>query len=172
MTVLLCRVQSAFCTRVAMSPRQDRQLVIRSEQFPGHFALDLDDLPKRSTGDWCDYVLGIAVVLQQTGHPLQGANLFVHGEIPTGAGLSSSAAIEVASALALISLNGAVFPLVEVAKLCRHTENAFIGARVGIMDQLVSCLGRAMHSCSTAVPSSSSSFRFPIEFGWWFVTQW
>src|ERR1019366_7342053 len=60
--------------------------------------------------------------------------------------ISSSAAIEVASALALISLNGAVFPLVEVAKLCQHTENAFIGARVGIMDQFVSCLGRAGHA--------------------------
>jgi len=84
-----------LCTRVAISARQDRQLFIQSEQFPGHSVFDLDDLPKRSTGAWCDYVLGVAVVLQQAGHSLQGANLFVHGEIPMGAGLSSSAAIEV-----------------------------------------------------------------------------
>jgi len=133
-------------TRVAMSPRADRQLLIRSEQFPGHFAFDLDDLPQRAIGDWCDYVLGIAVVLQQTGHLLKGANLLVHGEIPIGGGLSSSAAIEVASALALISLDGEAFPSAEIARLCQRSENTFIGARVGIMDQFVSCLGKAGHA--------------------------
>jgi galactokinase len=135
-----------LCTRVAMSPRQDRQLSVQSEQFPGHFTFDLDNLPKGSTGAWCDYVLGVAVVLREAGHSLNGANLFVHGEIPIGAGLSSSAAIEVASALALISLNGAALPKVEVAKLCQRSENTFIGARVGIMDQFVSCLGKAGHA--------------------------
>ena len=135
-----------LCTRVAMSPRQDRHLFVQSEQFPGHFTFDLDNLPKGSTGAWCDYVLGVAVVLREAGHSLNGANLFVHGEIPIGAGLSSSAAIEVASALALISLNGAALPIVEVAKLCQRSENTFIGARVGIMDQFVSCLGKAGHA--------------------------
>jgi len=135
-----------LCTRVAISPRQDRQLFIGSQQFPGHFVFDLDNLPKRSTGGWCDYVLGVAVVLQEAGHALKGANLFVHGEIPIGAGLSSSAAIEVASALALISLNGPPLPIVEVARLCQRSENTFIGARVGIMDQFVSCLGRVGHA--------------------------
>jgi galactokinase len=135
-----------LCTHVATSPRQDRRLVIRSQQFPGHFAFDLDDLPKQSMGNWCDYVLGIAVILQQTGHPLQGANLLVDSEIPIGGGLSSSAAMEVASALALISLNGAAFPLADVARLCQRSENTFIGARVGIMDQFVSCFGKAGHA--------------------------
>ena len=135
-----------LCTRVAMSPRKDRRLFVQSEQFPGHFTFDLDNLPKGSTGAWCDYVLGVAVVLREAGHSLNGANLFVHGEIPIGAGLSSSAAIEVASALALISLNGAALPIVEVAKLCQRSENTFIGARVGIMDQFVSCLGKAGHA--------------------------
>lgn len=133
-------------TRVAISPRPERKLLIQSQEFPQLFEFDLDDLPQHATGDWCDYVLGIAVTLQQAGLTPQGAHVFVQSEIPIGAGLSSSAAIEVASALALISLNGAVFPLVEVAKLCRLTENAFIGARVGIMDQFVSCLGRMGHA--------------------------
>jgi galactokinase len=70
----------------------------------------------------------------------------VESEIPIGAGLASSAAVEVASALALLSLNGAILPLTEVAKLCQRTENTFIGARVGIMDQFVSCLGKAGHA--------------------------
>jgi galactokinase len=135
-----------LCTRVAMSPRQDRQLVVQSEQFPGHFVFDLDNLPKGSTGSWCDYVLGVAVVLREAGHSLNGANLFVHGEIPIGAGLSSSAALEVASALALMSLDGAALPIVDVARLCQRSENTFIGARVGIMDQFVSCLGKAGHA--------------------------
>jgi galactokinase len=135
-----------LCTRVATSPREDRRLFIRSEQFPEHYAFDLDDLPKRRAGTWCDYVLGIAVVLQQTGHSLPGANLLVDGEVPIGAGLSSSAAIEVASMLALINLSGTVLPMAEVAKLCQRGENGFIGARVGIMDQFVSCLGKAGHA--------------------------
>jgi galactokinase len=133
-------------TRVSISPRLQRKLLIQSQEFPQSFEFDLDHLPQHATGAWSDYVLGIAVALEQAGHTLQGANLLVHSEVPIGAGLSSSAAIEVASALALISLNGAVLPLPEVAKLCQHTENAFIGARVGIMDQFVSCLGRAGHA--------------------------
>lgn len=129
-------------THVSVSPRLERKLLIQSEEFPQSFEFDLDVLPQHASGAWCDYVLGIAVALQHAGHALQGANLFVRSEIPIGAGLSSSAAIEVASALALISLNGAALPLLDVAKLCQRTENAFIGARVGIMDQFVSCMGK------------------------------
>jgi len=132
-----------FSTYVTIAPRPDRKLVIYSEEFPGHFEFDLDSLPPQRTGAWCDYVVGVAGVLQRHGHKLAGANLLVHGEIPVGAGLSSSAAIEVASALALMSLSGASLPLPEVAKLCRQAENNFVGARVGIMDQFVSCMGKA-----------------------------
>jgi galactokinase len=135
-----------MCTRVAMSDREDRRLVIRSGQFADEFSFDLDDLPKRGSGAWYDYVLGVAVVLQEMGRRLQGANLFVHGDIPMGAGLSSSAAIEVASALALLAGNKSALPMVEVAKLCQRSENTFIGARVGIMDQFVSCMGKAGHA--------------------------
>jgi galactokinase len=133
-------------TRVAVAARLDRQLVVRSGQFPGQFEFDLDHLPQRSTGNWVDYVLGIAVVLQDAGHRLSGANLLVHSEIPIGSGLSSSAAIEVASALALLSLYNGSMPLPELAKLCQRSENSFIGARVGVMDQFVSCLGKAGHA--------------------------
>jgi galactokinase len=142
--VMPCAI--GLCTRVAVSPRSDRQLIVRSEQFPKDFAFDLDHLPQRSTGDWCDYVLGVAVVLQQAGYSLSGANLLVHGEIPIGGGLSSSAAIEVASALALLSLCGDTLSLLEVARFCQRSENTFIGARVGVMDQFVSCLGKAGHA--------------------------
>jgi len=136
----------AFSTYVAIASRPDRKMVIHSEEFPGNFEFKVDSLPGQRTGEWCDYILGVASVLQRNGHPLQGANLLVHGEVPIGAGLSSSAAVEVASALALFSMNGTQPSLPDVAKLCRSAENTFVGARVGIMDQFVSCMGRARHA--------------------------
>jgi galactokinase len=120
--------------------------MIRSGQFSGECEFDLDHLPARGAGNWCDYVVGVAAVLQQRGHALRGANLWVEGEVPVGSGLSSSAAIEVACALALMELNGIALPMAEVAKMCQRCENDFIGARVGIMDQFVSCLGKAAHA--------------------------
>jgi galactokinase len=136
----------AFSTYVAISSRPDRKLLIHSEEFPGNFEFDLDHLPARRIGAWCDYVLGVASVLGQGGHKLHGANLLVHGEVPIGAGLSSSAALEVASALALLSFSATQASLHEVAQLCRQAENSFVGARVGIMDQFVSCRGKAGHA--------------------------
>ena len=136
----------AFSTCVAIAGRPDRKLVIHSEEFPGNFEFDLDHFPGHRTGAWSDYVLGVASVLMQRGLKLQGANLLVHGEVPIGAGLSSSAAVEVASALALMSQSDMQLPLPEIAKLCRQAENTFVGARVGIMDQFVSCMGKAGHA--------------------------
>src|SRR5437879_3426574 len=134
-----------FSTYVAIAARPDRKLVTHSEEFPNNVEFDLDHLPER-TDAWCDYVLGVASVLQKRGYELHGANLLVHGEVPIGAGLSSSAAVEVASALALMSLGDPQVPLPEVAKLCQEAENSFVGARVGIMDQFVSCMGKAGHA--------------------------
>ena len=133
-------------TRVAISRSPLRKLRIHSLSFPGSFEFDSDNLPQQAIGAWCDYVLGIAVALEQSGNAPAGADLFVQSEVPIGAGLSSSAAIEVASALALLSLNNAILSLKDIARLCQHAENTFIGARVGIMDQFVSCLGKAGHS--------------------------
>lgn len=135
-----------FFTQVAIAPRADRKLVLRSEEFDGEFEFDLDHLPRSRVGAWYDYVLGVASLLPQDGRPLRGANLLVRGDVPIGAGLSSSAAVEVASALALLDLNGQRLALPEVAKLCQRAENSFVGARVGIMDQFVSCMGKAGHA--------------------------
>ncbi len=154
----------AFSTYVAIATRPDRKLVIHSEEFPGNFEFDLDRLPEQRTGAWCDYVLGVAGVLRQRVDKLRGANLFVHGEVPVAAGLSSSAALEVASALALMSVCGTQLPLPEVAQLCRQAENGFVGARVGIMDQFVSCLGKAGHAL--LLDCRSLEFQFvPVPAG-------
>lgn len=153
-----------FSTYVAIAARPDRKLLVRSEEFPGNFEFDVDALPEKRTGAWCDYVLGVASALQQRGHKLRGANLLVHGEVPLAAGLSSSAALEVASALALMSLDELPLPLPDVAKLCQQAENTFVGARVGIMDQFVSCMGQAGHAF--LLDCRSLEFQFvPIPAG-------
>jgi galactokinase len=72
----------------------------------------------------------VAVILAQAGHRLQGADLLIRGDVPIGAGLSSSAAIEVAAALALLDNSGLVTDRVELVKLCRSAESEFVGARV------------------------------------------
>src|SRR5216684_7155480 len=132
-----------FYTQVAIAPRPDRKLLIRSQEFAGDFEFVLENLPAKRLGAWCDYVLGVAVMLRGRGLLTEGANLLVQGEVPVGAGLSSSAALEVASALALLSLGRSRLPMSDVAKLCQEAENTFVGARVGIMDQFVSCMGKA-----------------------------
>jgi galactokinase len=153
-----------FAIYVAIAPRLDRKLVIRSEEFPGNFEFDLDYLPAQRTGAWCDYVLGVVSVLQQREHKLRGANLLVHGEVPIGAGLSSSAALEVATALAMTTIAGIQLPLPDVAKFCQQAENNFVGAKVGIMDQFVSCMGKAGHAF--LLDCRSLEFQFaPIPAG-------
>ena len=142
--VLPCAI--GFATRVAIAARPDQKLMVRSAEFAQGFEFDLQNMPQKAHGVWSDYVVGVAVMVRNAGHVLHGANLLVHGEVPFGAGLSSSAAIEVATALALLSLIDVTLPLPEIAKLCQRAENEFVGAHVGIMDQFVSCLGKAGHA--------------------------
>ena len=135
-----------FYAYVAIARRADRKLLIRSSALSEKFDGDARALPKTKTGKWFDYVLGVAVQLAQAGFELPGANVLVHGEVPIGAGLSSSAALEVAAAQALMSLGQSEMPLKEVAKICQRAENEFVGAHVGIMDQFISCFGLKDHA--------------------------
>ena len=86
-------------------------------------------------GDWSDYIVGVAKELFRAGYPVEPANLRAHSTIPMGAGLSSSAAIEVATALAL--LDGRPIPELDLIQLCRRAENRFVGTPCGVMDQYV-----------------------------------
>ena len=132
-----------FYAHVAVSPRSDNKLVLQSTEFTQRFEFSLSSLPTHKLGGWCDYILGVAGQLASAGIVFGGADLVVHGEVPVGSGLSSSAALEVSAALAILSLSGQSLPLKEIARLCQRAENQFVGARVGIMDQFVSCHGRA-----------------------------
>jgi galactokinase len=135
-----------FYAHVAIAPRADDKLLLRSTAYNGQFEFHVARLPEQKQDAWCDYVLGVAHQLKRAGIPLSGANLMLRSEVPVGSGLSSSAALEVACALALQSLSGKTLPLKQIAKLCQSAENEFVGAHVGIMDQFVSCFGKEGHA--------------------------
>ena len=126
--------------------REDRQLTIRSENFGDQVEFDLDEPNPEPRGHWSDYVVGVAVMLERAGYRLRGAHLQIHGEVPLGSGLSSSAAIEVATACALAANAHAKIDRRELALLCQKAENEFVGAHVGIMDQFVSLFGQAQRA--------------------------
>lgn len=131
---------SAFVT---VTPREDRNLQIRSENFDEEieFALDAPEPARRR--HWSDYPVGVAVILERAGYRLRGARLRIRGEVPLGAGLSSSAAVTVATACALAANSNLTIARRELAQLCQKAENEFVGARVGIMDQFVALFGEA-----------------------------
>lgn len=135
-----------FFTWVSLSPLDQRKLQIHSENFNEEVEVDLDDPNLAARGHWSDYPVGVAVVLERAGHRLRGASLRIRGEVPIGSGLSSSAAIEVATACALTANSGLKIDNRELALLCQRAENEFVGARVGIMDQFVSLFGQAQHA--------------------------
>jgi len=130
-----------FFTWVRLSPLEQRKLQIHSENFNEEVEVDLDNRDLAARGHWSDYPIGVAVVLERAGYRLRGARLQIRGEVPIGSGLSSSAAIEVATACALAANSGLEIDPRELALLCQRAENEFVGARVGIMDQFVSLFG-------------------------------
>ncbi len=132
-----------FSTWVSLAPLSDNRLAIFSENFNEQITIHLGDADIRPSKHWSDYVIGVAVVLQKAGHSLRGAHLKIRSEVPIGSGLSSSAALEVATACALVANSNLNIDRVELAKICRRAENEFVGARVGIMDQFVSLHGKA-----------------------------
>jgi len=85
-------------------------------------------------------------MLEASGSRLSGANLLISGDVPQGAGLSSSASMEVAVGYALLDLAGQTLDLTKLAQLCQHAENEFVGARCGIMDQFIASHGRRDHA--------------------------
>jgi len=130
-------------TQVAIKPRDDRTLCIYSENFSESCEFDLDEPAPIARAHWSDYVRGVAIILEGAGYKLCGADLAIKSDVPIGAGLSSSAAIEVAAGLAMLENSGIEIDRVELANLCRQAENEFVGLRCGIMDQFISCCGRA-----------------------------
>ena len=132
-----------FSTWVTITPLDERKLSVFSENFGEQIEFDLNDSSPAPRQHWSDYVIGVAVIFEGAGYHIRGANLRIRGEVPIGSGLSSSAAIEVATGFALAANSDLNLDRTELAKLCRRAENEFVGACVGIMDQFVSCHGQA-----------------------------
>ena len=133
-----------FGTLAGISPRTDGKIVLYSEN-----QLDekvFDGIQARRTSQWTDYPMGVVVILAGEGHRIPGFSLSVWSDVPLASGLSSSAALEVSTALALLSLVGASYPGPVLARLCQRAENEFVGANCGIMDQFISVNGKQDHA--------------------------
>jgi galactokinase len=131
--------------------RADRRLLMHQPamahtQGGADAAGSLDQIEKDRAHPWANYILGVARELLKLGCELCGAELTVAGNVPIASGLSSSAAIEVATATFFEALCGLEIEPREVALLCQRAENGFVGVNCGIMDQFISVLGRAGHA--------------------------
>jgi len=154
---------------IASSPRTDGKIELATSAFPEKEVFRLDDLSKNPKAPWADYVKGVLEQLSKRRVHFGGFNAAIHGTIPMGAGLSSSAAIEVATALAVrkihpysLTSTGVTVPpkadadgelppptreqKIEIAKLCQAAENQFVGVQSGLLDQISSLFGKAFHA--------------------------
>lgn len=130
----------------AISKRADNNFVIFSENLEDTAVVPDGQESGGVLAPWSRYPQGVIRELRNFGYELSGANLSLSSEVPMGAGLSSSAAIEVSAAYALLGLFGHKIDPLRVARLCQRAENDFVGARCGIMDQFTSCHGQAHHA--------------------------
>ncbi len=167
---------------ISSSPRTDGKVELVSTAFPGREIFPADELKKNPTASWADYVKGVLEQLRKRGVHFSGFNAAIHGTIPMGAGMSSSAALEVATALTVRKLypfglsvggltaapakdsKGELPPSspaekLEFAKVCRAAENQFVGVNCGILDQISSLFGKAFSvidiDCSSLVVGNS-----------------
>jgi galactokinase len=132
---------------VAAVRRDDGMLVLRSGQESAEpVTIALDSLAPGSVTGWAAYPAGVAWALRDAGYRVPGATIEISSDLPAGAGLSSSAALECSTALALTGLAGRCFPRRELAEIARRAENDFIGVPSGIMDQSASLLCEAGHA--------------------------
>jgi galactokinase len=135
-----------FATLAAISPRTDGQVVIYAENFGEERVFPADALPTTASGHWSDYPLGVLAILAGEGYTIPAMSLSLWGDVPLGSGLSSSASVEVATAVAVTGLLSASIPGPRLARLCQRAENEFVGASCGIMDQFISANGAEDHA--------------------------
>jgi galactokinase len=135
-----------FATLAGISPRSDGKIAVYSENYAQERRFEAAALPVAASKHWTDYPLGVVAILAGEGHAIPGFSLSLWGDIPLGSGLSSSASVEVATALAVLSLIGASYPGPVLARLCQRAENEFVGASCGIMDQFISANGAKDHA--------------------------
>lgn len=130
---------------VAIAPREDRQICVHSMNKEETAEFDLDKETERERS-WLNYIEGVARLLERKNVKLKGADILILSDIPTGAGLSSSAALEIVVGLALTGISEQKVDKKTLALIGQQTEHEFVGAKVGIMDQFVSAHAKAGHA--------------------------
>lgn len=125
--------------------RSDGLITLRSVSL-GQFEIRLENLRPQTDPRWVNYVLGVVRELFDAGLSIDGFSAEIEGDLPSGCGLSSSAAIEVATAFFLLKLFDATLPPLAIAKLCQRAEHGFVGVRSGLLDQVTTIFGRAGHA--------------------------
>ena len=131
---------------IAASIRNDRKICVFTVNLDEMAEFDLDNEWAGNKGFWLNYIEGVARILERKKIKLQGVDMLVWSDVPAGAGLSSSAALETAVGLTLTQMSNQTVDLVTLAKIGQQTEHEFAGAKVGIMDQFVSSNVKAGHA--------------------------
>lgn len=129
-------------TWIAATPRDDRKVEIYSLNMEGGGVFDLDDITRDEQSPWTNYVRGVAKFMQEAGYEVAGFNGLIHSTVPFGSGLSSSAAIEMATAEMFQLVSGCQIDPIEKALIGQRAENRFVGVNTGILDQYSSMFGR------------------------------
>lgn len=148
-----------FATLAGISSRSDGKIALYSENYGEERQFEASPLAAKPSQHWTDYPLGVVAMLAAEGHAIPGFSLSLWSDVPVGSGLSSSAALEVSTALAVMSLIGVSYtgpalhpgdkdpgPGARLARLCQRSENEFVGANCGIMDQFISANGAKDHA--------------------------
>ncbi len=141
----LCHVMTMTLNRdtwMALRPRSDRCVAVQSLNLPGRALFSLDAIDHDQVTPWSNYVRGMAWALQTAGYRLCGFDGLIHSTIPFGSGLSSSAAIEMATGMAFQAASDFNMDPLELAVLGQRAENAFVGLNCGILDQYSSAFGQ------------------------------
>jgi len=144
--VLPCAIN--YHTVIAAQSRDDHQVSLIAADYAeqvSSFDL-LAEITPDPVAPWSNYIRGVAWALKQRGYPLQGVNMVIAGDVPQGAGLSSSASLEVAVGTALARLSGLELDGKTIALTGQQAENDFVGMRCGIMDQFIAALGQKDHA--------------------------
>ena len=130
---------------VAVSKREDGEIHLYSASYQQAYQSSVSAIEKSALG-WANYVLGVADQLVKRGYKIAGFNLYLDGNVPLGAGLSSSAALECATAFAIDHLNDLQISQMDLALISQKAEHVFAGVNCGIMDQFASVFGKKNHA--------------------------
>ena len=130
---------------IALHPRSDHRVLAHAVDLEDTADFSLEAMQNTNEG-WAEYLKGVAWSLQEAGYTLQGWEGVIVGDVPRGADLSSSAALELATARAFSVVSMLPWNPAEMAQLCQRAENDWVGVRCGIMDQMISAAGQADHA--------------------------